>query len=154
MRIAKPIVLITAAIACLALSIGSMNAADKVEPKLAPVEDDMHEFMEYAFEPFFKDLRTSMKAEPADKKAWKPVKANSLILAENGNLLMMRGPKDGVEKQEWNALAADLREHGRLLYKQAKKRDYALARKHYEAFITKCNACHEKFADGEHMLKP
>lgn len=154
MRFAKPIAFITTAVVGLCFSITSMNAADKVEPKLAPVEDDMHEFMEYAFEPFFKELRATMKSEPADRNAWKPVKANSLILAENGNLLMMRGPEDGEEKRAWNALAADLREHGRLLYQQAKKRDYTQARKHYEAFVTKCNACHEKFADGEHMLKP
>jgi hypothetical protein len=134
-------------------SLSRMNAADKAVPKLEPVEADMHEFMEYAFEPFYKSLRESMKSEPADKRAWKPVKANSLVLAENGNLLMMRGP-DGDDKKAWNALATDMREHGRLLYQQAKKRDYTQARKHYETFITKCNACHEKFADGKHMLKP
>lgn len=119
---------------------------------MQPVEADMHEFMEYAFEPFFHELKESMAESPKDKKAWKPVKANSLILAENGNLLMLRGPDE--KKSEWNKIAADLRDQGKLLYQAAKKRDYAVARKEYVTFVAKCNVCHEKFAEGEHMQKP
>ena len=121
-------------------------------PTMKPVEDDVHEFMEYAFEPFFHDLKDLMASEPADKRAWKPVKAASLILAENGNLLMLRGPEEGRAK--WNQIAADLRDSGQLLYQSAKKRDYATARKHYEKFVDNCNACHHAFADGEHIQKP
>ena len=61
---------------------------------LEPVEADMHEFMEYAFEPFFHELKDSMANPPANKKAWVPVKANALVLAEAGNLLMLRGPEE------------------------------------------------------------
>jgi len=119
---------------------------------LEPVEADMHEFMEYAFEPFFHELKESMAEAPADKKSWVPVKAHSLILAEAGNLLMLRGPDEN--KAEWNQLAKELRDQGKLLYAAAKKRDYDSSRKQYEAFVTKCNACHEKFAEGEHIQKP
>lgn len=119
---------------------------------MVAVESDVHEFMEYAFEPFFHSLKESLAHQPADKKAWKPIKANSLILAENGNLLMLRGPEE--DKAAWNALAAKLREEGKLLYQSAKKRDYELARRHYVNFVTSCNACHEKFADGEHIQTP
>lgn len=125
---------------------------DNAKPSLKPVEDDMHEFMEYAFEPFFHELKETMAQPPADKRAWKPVKANSLILAENGNLLMLRGPDE--DKDDWNRIAADLRDQGGLLYQAAKKRDYAVARKQYEGFVAKCNECHEQFADGEHIQKP
>lgn len=119
---------------------------------MKPVEADVHEFMEYAFEPFFHELKESLAESPKDKKAWVPVKANSLILAENGNLLMLRGPDEG--KAEWNKISADLRDQGKLLYQAAKKRDYEVARKEYVSFVAKCNVCHEKFADGEHMQKP
>ena len=127
-------------------------APDKQATPLAPVEDDPHEFMEYAFEPFFHALKDSLSTAPKDRAAWKPVKANALILAENGNLLMLRAPKE--ESAAWNQLSADLREAGRELYQAAKQRDYKLARPRYEAFVAKCNACHEKFADGEHLQKP
>ena len=133
----------------------STHAADEdVKPagKMQPVEDDVHEFMEYAFEPFFHELKKSLAAPPKDKRAWVPVKANSLILAENGNLLMLRGPDEG--KAAWNQLSVELRDQGKLLYQAAKKRDFETARRHYEVFVSKCNACHQKFAEGEHIQKP
>ena len=119
---------------------------------LVPVESDVHEFMEYAFEPFFEQLKASLQQAPADRKSWVPVKANALVLAEAGNLLMLRGPEE--HQQQWDALAVDLRDHGQTLYQAAKKRDYAVAREAYVTFVAKCNACHEKFADGEHIQQP
>jgi hypothetical protein len=59
-----------------------------------PVEPDMHEFMEYVFQPTFKRLKPVMAAAPSDNQAWKAIKADSLILAEGGNLLLIRQPKD------------------------------------------------------------
>ena len=147
------------AVLCIIVLVGSFHfgieAADSGKgsdaPALRPVEDDVHEFMEYAFEPFFHDLRGAISNPPANKKAWIPVKANSLILAENGNLLMLRGPEEN--SSTWNELSVALREEGKLLYQAAKKRDYDAAKVHYEKFVTKCNACHQQFADGEHMQK-
>src|SRR5687768_8874539 len=59
-----------------------------------PVEPDMHEFMEYVFEPSFKRLKAAVAAAPADNATWKTVKADSLILAEGGNLLLGRPSED------------------------------------------------------------
>ena len=136
------------------LQLLGTQAADVAEvgTNLQAVEDDVHEFMEYAFEPFFQQLKSSLAEPPAHKKAWVPVKANSLMLAENGNLLMLRAPDENED--DWNRLSADLREQGKLLYQAAKKRDYEITKKHYVSFVSKCNACHEKFADGEHLQKP
>ena len=103
-----------ALIFCVSLAVNlprSISADEEGNaPRMKPVEDDVHEFMEYAFEPFFHALKESMAEAPKDGKAWKPVKANSLILAENGNLLMLRGPEEN--NAEWNKLAADLRDQG------------------------------------------
>src|SRR5262245_18130875 len=57
-----------------------------------PVESDMHESMEYVFEPTYKRLKPAMASAPADNKGWKAIKADSLILAESGNLLLIRQP--------------------------------------------------------------
>lgn len=152
MRTSTTVITTLTCLLCLSLATSDAGAEDSARVQFEPVETDMHEFMEYSFQPFFKQLREAMKAAPADKNGWKPIKATSLVLAENGNLLMMRGPDDARVK--WNQLAADLRAEGKLLYQQAKKRDYSQARKHYVAFIAKCNACHHEFADGEHILKP
>ena len=117
-----------------------------------PVEKDMHEFMEYIFQPTYKRLKHSIAGEPADNNAWKGIKADALILAEGGNLLLLRSPK--VDATVWGELSAAVRESGGNLYQSAKKKDYKSARQHYEVMLNKCNVCHDKFADGEHQLSP
>jgi cytochrome c553 len=117
-----------------------------------PVEKDMHEFMEYVFQPTYKRLKLSIASEPTDKGAWKGIKADALILTEGGNLLLLRKPKENVAI--WDELSAAVRESGGDLYLSAKKKDYPSARQHYESMLTKCNACHDKFADGKHQLSP
>ena len=136
----------------LAFSVPDTDETGKPAITMAPVESDVHEFMEYAFEPFFHALRSALQEAPADKNAWKPVKANALVLAENGNLLMLRGPEENTKA--WNQLAAEMRDQGQRLYQAAKKRDYTASRQQYERFVEKCNACHQAFADGEHLQKP
>lgn len=117
-----------------------------------PVEPDMHEFMEYVFQPTFKRLKPVMAAAPSDNQAWKAIKADSLILAEGGNLLLIRQPKD--DAPDWVKHSVLVRDFGGQLYRAAKAKDYTLARKQYEAMVQNCNACHQQFAGGEHILTP
>ena len=146
-------------IACAFLFIVSagrlIDASAQAQPPRGqpqPVENDMHEFMEYVFQPTYKRLQQAMAAEPADNNAWKGIKADSLILAEGGNLLLFRSPdKDAAA---WSDLSNAVRESGGNLYQASKKKDYKLARQHYEVMLKKCNACHDKFAEGEHQLAP
>ncbi len=134
-----------------ASSIGAAaTAAAALEAK--PVEPDMHEFMEYVFQPTFKRLQAAMAAAPADNPTWKAIKADSLILAEGGNLLLARPPQDDVAA--WDRHSVQVREFGGQLYRAAKAKNFAEARRHYESMITNCNACHEQFAGGEHILTP
>jgi hypothetical protein len=118
----------------------------------APVEEDMHEFMEYAFQPAYLRLQAAMAAEPKDNAGWKPIKAESLVLAEGGNLLLIRPSAE--DARAWNEHSIKVRQLGGELYAAARKRDFAAARKHYEAMLVRCNACHDQFAGGEHQLEP
>ncbi len=131
-----------------------LGAVEPVSNKAAPqaVEDDMHEFMEYVFQPTYKRLKQSMSAEPADNSVWKGIKSDSLILAEGGNLLLLRVPDE--DAATWSELSAAVRDLGGQLYRSAKKKNYADAGKSYRAMLMKCNDCHNKFADGEHQLAP
>ena len=53
------------------------------------------------------------------------------------------------------ALAKELGTPGQQkLYQAARKSDYPAARKAYTSMLQQCNACHKKFADGEHQLTP
>lgn len=126
-------------------------AADK-EDAAEPVESDMHEFMEYVFQPTFKRLKPVMAAAPAGNQEWKSIKADSLVLAEGGNLLLIRQPND--DATDWAKHSVKVRDFGGQLYRAAKAKDFTNARKYYESMVKSCNACHQQFAGGEHILTP
>lgn len=123
-----------------------------ISEALEPVEDDMHEFMEYVFEPGYKRLKEAMAAEPADNAAWKVIKAEALVLAEAGNLVIIRGGDE--DRTAWIAHASQSRTHGGKLYAAAREKNYAAAQEHWKAMLQSCNACHDQFAGGEHQLAP
>ena len=117
-----------------------------------PVDDSMHHLMEYVFEPAYKRLKVSLADEPEDKAGWSAIKGDSLTLAESNNLLLHRLPDE--EPDEWIKLAVATRRAGADLYQAARKKDYAALRKNFALMLNRCNACHDKFADGDYQLKP
>lgn len=133
------------------VSVQAAPPAKEMEA-VKPVEPDMHEFMEYVFQPTYKRLKPVMAAAPTENAEWKKIKADALTLAEAGNLLLIRGPKEDVA--DWAKYSVGVRDFGGQLYRAAKAKDYTNARKHYESMIQKCNACHQQFAGGEHILTP
>lgn len=153
-QISSLCILLTAGLLAAAMASFTSGAPEGdvkgVEPR--PVEDDMHEFMEYAFEPAYKRLQAAMAKEPADNGGWKAIKGESLQLAEGGNLLLIRTPQD--DASIWREMSAAVRGAGGELYAAAKKKDFVASRKSYETLLLKCNAYHDKFAGGEHQLSP
>lgn len=132
----------------------SPAAATAVAPADEPaiVEDSMHEFMEYVFQPTYKRLKVSMAAEPSDNNGWKAIKSDSLILAESCNLLFDRTPDD--DGADWMKHAAASRGAGAELYKAAREKKFQPAVAAYKKMLDNCNACHRQFEDGRHILKP
>lgn len=127
--------------------------ADSSKQKISaqPVEPNMHEFMEYVFEPPYKRLRAAMASAP-DNAGWKAIKSDSLILAEAGNLLLLRHPEEN--EASWREHSAAVRDLGKQFYTASRKKNYEAAKKSYTVLLQKCNSCHDKFAGGEHQLKP
>lgn len=122
----------------------------KTGPKV--VEPSMHEFMEYVFQPPYKRLRSAMASEPADNAAWKGIKSDALILAEAGNLLLIRHPDEN--EGSWRSHSVSVRDLGGEFYQAARKKDYAAAKESWAAMLQKCNSCHKTFADGKYQLSP
>jgi cytochrome c556 len=129
-----------------------LSASKLADAAPEPVEESMHEFMEYVFQPTYRRLKASMAAQPKDKSAWKPIKADSLILAEGGNLLLMRTPDEGGAA--WDKFSVAVRGAGAELYQAARARDYKAAKQKYASMLDNCNACHKQFADGKYQLEP
>lgn len=126
------------------------DAADKTAAM--PVEPDMHEFMEYVFQPTYRRLKKAMAGAPTDNAGWKAIKADALCLAESGNLLLIRKPKTDVA--DWVKHSIQVRDFGGQMYRAAKAKDYATTRKTYESMLDNCNACHKQFENGKHILAP
>ncbi|MFT4587790.1 MAG: hypothetical protein ACI9VS_000463 [Candidatus Binatia bacterium] len=150
MRISLPLVVAAVAVALFTALPAAGDHHKAPGPK--PVEDSMHEFMEYVFEPGYKRLKKNMAAEPKDKNSWKAIKGDALALAEATNLLFQRKPEK--DSEAWVTHAATARTKGAAFYAAARKRDYAAATKTYQAMLQSCNACHKQFAEGKHQLKP
>ncbi len=112
----------------------------------------MHDFMEGMFQAPYRRLKTAMAAEPKDAASWKAVRSDALILAEGGNLLLMRLPEKGADL--WTKHSTDSRDAGSDMVKAAKAKDFANTKKAFEAMLGHCNACHKKFEDGKHILTP
>lgn len=144
-------VLITFILAIVAIAVVAADRSSSAA-SLKPVDDDMHHFMEYVFEPAYLRLKQSMATQPADKNAWKPVKGDALMLAEVTALLLARAPEQG--QADWSKHSLAVRKEAAGLYQAARKQDHVTARKAYTSMLTQCNACHKQFADGEHQLKP
>jgi hypothetical protein len=125
--------------------------AVQAEAKLVPVDKSMHEFMEYYFQPTYRRLRPSM-ATPAANPGWGAIKSDALILAEGGNLLLLRTPLR--DPARWNEYSVAVRDSAGQLYKAAKKKDCDGCRKTYELMLANCNSCHKQFAGGKHILAP
>jgi hypothetical protein len=126
-------------------------AADKAaEP--VPVDVNMHDFMEGFFQAPYRRLKVTMAAEPKDAAAWKAIRSDALILAEGGNLLLLRKPPKDAD--EWAKYSVASRDAGAALVKAAKAKDYPVAKKAYETMLGHCNACHKKFEEGKHILAP
>ena len=69
--------------------VGIQAEEAKKEVHVEAVESDMHELMEYLFEPSYLRLKTAMASEPKERADWKGIKADSLVLAEGANLRNM-----------------------------------------------------------------
>jgi len=138
---------------CISLGLLGLSVAVAADPAAdgpVVVESSMHEFMEYVYQPTYLRLKANMAKVSADPAPWKELKADALILAESGNLLLMRGPDEN--RADWNRHSVATREMAAELYKAARAEDAGKAKMAYTELITRCNACHDDFADGKHQL--
>jgi hypothetical protein len=137
----------------------AQKTADKAGGKApanspVPVDTNMHDFMEGVFQGPYKRLKTSMAEEPKDNAGWKAIRSEALILAEGGNLLILRKPGAAKEAEEWVKYSVATRDAGAELFKAAKAKDFAASKKAYGTMLNHCNACHQKFDEENHQLKP
>jgi hypothetical protein len=94
--------------------------------------------------PNFRGLERRLARQPQGDESWEMVRAHALLIAENGNLLMLRPPRDGRE-DTWLDRATDLRAVATRLARSASNHDYARSRDDLVKLADVCNRCHRTF---------
>lgn len=86
-----------------------------------------------------------LREKPTEAEAWNFARGQALLVAETGNLLLMRSPRTAPAQETWLGYAADLRDAGDRLAKAAAAKDYAKSRAGLAATANVCNRCHQAF---------
>lgn len=115
----------------------------KPTPKLEAVAETKL-LMEGLNQSNFRGLEKLLKQKPVDVEAWTFARGQALLLAETGNLLMIRPPRNPGEKV-WLERAADLRETATALARLTAARDYEGSRAALGTVASACNRCHDSF---------
>lgn len=118
-------------------------AATKITPKLEPVAETKL-LMEGLAHTNFRGLERILTDRPADTQAWVFGRGQALLLAETGNLLMIRPPKNQGQPL-WFERATELRKQATQLALTLAKRDYAASRAGLQQVAATCNRCHQTF---------
>jgi hypothetical protein len=117
--------------------------AARAGPQLLPVAETRL-LMEGLALANFRGLEKILKEKPADKQAWTFARGQALLIAETGNLLMIRPPHNKGEKL-WLDRADKLRSAASRLARTLAKRDFTASRKGLADVAARCNACHQTF---------
>jgi hypothetical protein len=115
----------------------------KVQPKLEPVAETRL-LMEGINHANFRGIERLLQQKPADVQTWTFIRGQALLIAETGNLLMLRPPK-GQGQPTWFDRAADMRASAKELARIASTQDYEKCRAGLLTLAGKCNQCHQSF---------
>jgi hypothetical protein len=92
----------------------------------------------------YRSLQRLLKNKPADNDTWVFARGQALIIAETGNLLLLRPPRNSG-RDTWMKLAMDMRSRAGNLARQAAARDHVRAQVGLDSLATSCNNCHKTF---------
>ena len=112
-------------------------------PKPEPVAETRL-LMEGLNQANYRGLERLLRDKPADVEAWTFARGQALLIAETGNLLMLRPPR-AKGQDAWLDHAAELREAATALARTAAKRDLDRSRNALRDLAGACNRCHQAF---------
>jgi hypothetical protein len=112
-------------------------------PKLEPIAETLL-LMDGLAQPNFRSLERQLRQKPADAQTWAFARGQALLIAETGNLLMLRPPHNSGQSI-WQERAMELREMASALARACSRRDYGESRSALKLVAQSCNRCHEAF---------
>jgi hypothetical protein len=126
-----------------AVSQTGPRPAGKFTPKLEPIAETKL-LMEGLANPNFRGMEKLLKQKPGDAQAWTFLRGQALLVAETGNLLMLRPPRNPGQSP-WMERATDLRNQAVRLAQSAGREDYDGCKTGLTNLANACNRCHESF---------
>lgn len=116
----------------------------RFSPRLDAVADTRL-LMEGIADPNIRGLGKHLAEKPKEAEAWGFIRGQSLLIAEMGNLLMLRPPRSADSEDSWMTHSTELREAGSALARAAAAKDYAKSRTGLANLANACNRCHQTF---------
>ncbi len=118
------------------------------EAKFTPKFEALAEtklLMEGLAQPNYRAVEKHLQGNgPADVDTWMFARGQALLMAETGNLLLLRPPRnDG--RDVWMRRAMDMRQSAAALARRLGNRDLARSRTAMIDLTNKCNDCHQTF---------
>ncbi len=90
-------------------------------------------------------LGNLLRDRPTEAAAWTFARGQALLIAETGNLLLIRPPRTASNQEAWMRHAADLRGEAEKLARLVAARDYTASRAALASVANVCNRCHQAF---------
>lgn len=112
-------------------------------PKLEAVAETRL-LMEGLAQANYRGLERLLKQQPADADTWVFARGQALLLAETGNLLLIRPPRNQGERA-WMKYAQELRDGGVGLARHLQNKDYSRSQVGLLVVADVCNRCHQTF---------
>lgn len=135
------------ALGCLFIPVGQSQLLKKnapTTPKLEPVAETKL-IMAGIAEPNLRGIGRILKDKPKDDAGWHFARGQALLVAETGNLLMMRPPQGRDQQDTWMAHSAELRDNSAALARALAAKDYVNSRTALATTANTCNRCHQTF---------
>ena len=92
----------------------------------------------------YRSVQRLLKEKPDDDETWVFARGQALLIAETGNLLLLRPPRNGG-RETWMKLATAMREEAANLARKIAGRDHAGSQAELTKLTASCNRCHQTF---------
>jgi hypothetical protein len=146
LRYPRLVLAVGAVLLLAALQAGSQTQprpAERFVPKLEAVAETKL-LMEGLNQANFRGLENLLKQKPDSLEAWTFARGQALLIAETGNLLLLRPPKN-QGRDTWQMRATELRDSATALARVVAQRDFERSRAALATLANSCNRCHQSF---------
>jgi hypothetical protein len=120
------------------------------QPRLVPLAD-VRVLMDGINWPNFVALQQELKRRPRDERGWLSVHDHALLIAENGNLLLLRPP--AKKAGGWTDHAMALRSGAARLAQAAGDRNPERCRLGLLELVRTCDRCHDTYQTGVQIVR-